>query len=61
MRIARENKTTFASSYPREMSLAEALMLDAIADYGRQTTGTKYLINPNKACRRTSECTDDLR
>jgi hypothetical protein len=36
-------------------------MLDAIADYGRQTAGTKYLINPNKACRRTSECTDDLR
>lgn len=49
MRVAREIKTTFASSYTREVSLAEALTLDAIAAYGRQATGTKYLINPNKS------------
>ena len=45
----REIKTTFASSYTREVSLAEALTLEAIADYGRQATGTKYLMNPNKS------------
>ncbi len=48
MRVAREIKTTFASSYTREVSLAEALTLEAIAAYGRQATGTKYLVNPNK-------------
>jgi NADPH2:quinone reductase len=30
------------------VSLAEALSLDAIAIYGKQATGEKYLINPNK-------------
>lgn len=48
MRVAREIKTTFASAYTREVSLAEALTLEAIATYGRQATGTKYLVNPNK-------------
>lgn len=47
-RVAREIKTTFASSYTAEVSLAEALSLDAIATYGKQATGEKYLINPNK-------------
>jgi len=47
-RVAAEIKTTFASSYTREVSLAEALTLDAIAVYGKQATGEKYLINPNK-------------
>jgi len=47
-RVARELKTTFASHYTREVSLAEALSLDAIGAYGKQATGTKYLINPNK-------------
>ena len=47
-RVASEIKTTFASTYTREVSLAEALSLEAIASYGRQATGTKYLINPNK-------------
>jgi len=28
--------------------LAEALQLDAIAVYGQQATGEKYLIYPNK-------------
>ncbi len=47
-RVAVELKTTFASSYAKEVSLAEALQLDAISAYGKRTTGAKYLINPNK-------------
>ena len=46
-RVADEIKTTFASSYTKEVSLADALTLDAIKVYGRQATGEKYLINPN--------------
>jgi len=48
-RIIAELKTTFASHYTKEISLAEALRLDEIAIYGKRATGTKYLINPNKA------------
>ena len=47
-RVADEIKTTFASHYTNEVSLAEALTLDAINVYGKQATGEKYLINPNK-------------
>jgi NADPH2:quinone reductase len=47
-RVAAEVKTTFASSYVKEVSLAEALQLDEIGVYGKQATGEKYLINPNK-------------
>ncbi|MGO9560304.1 MAG: zinc-binding dehydrogenase [Acidimicrobiales bacterium] len=47
-RVARELKTTFASTYTKEVSLPEALQLEAIAVYGKQATGEKYLINPNK-------------
>jgi NADPH2:quinone reductase len=47
-RVAAEVKTTFASSYTREVSLAEALSREAIAVYGLQATGEKYLINPSK-------------
>src|SRR5207253_2749794 len=39
-RVARELKTTFASHYTAEVSLAEALSLDAIGAYGLQATGT---------------------
>ncbi|HET7523854.1 MAG TPA: zinc-binding dehydrogenase [Acidimicrobiales bacterium] len=46
-RVATELTTTFASSYTAEVSLAGALSLNAIAAYGRQATGSKYLINPN--------------
>jgi NADPH:quinone reductase len=45
-RVADELHTTFASHYTREVSLAEALTPEAIAVYGKQATGTKYLINP---------------
>ncbi|WP_372827293.1 zinc-binding dehydrogenase [Polaromonas sp.] len=47
-RVASELKTTFASSYSKEISLAEALQPAEIAAYGQRATGTKYLINPNK-------------
>lgn len=47
-RVAAEIKTTFASHYAHEVSLAEALTVDAIAEYGKQATGAKYLINPQK-------------
>ncbi|MEJ2089236.1 MAG: zinc-binding dehydrogenase, partial [Gammaproteobacteria bacterium] len=47
-RVAREVKTTFASHYAKEVSLADVLDLAEIAVYGRQATGEKYLINPNK-------------
>ena len=40
--------TFVASSYSDEVSLAEALQLEAISVYAGQTTGKKYLINPNK-------------
>jgi NADPH2:quinone reductase len=48
-RVADELKTTFASHYTKEVSLAEALQADALAAYGKRATGTKYLINPSKA------------
>ncbi|MEX0943409.1 MAG: zinc-binding dehydrogenase [Pseudomonadales bacterium] len=45
-RVAEGIKTTFASSYSHEVSLAGALDLSAIAGYGKQATGEKYLIKP---------------
>lgn len=45
-RIAAEIKTTFASHYTHEVSLAGALQLDAISVYGKQATGEKFLIKP---------------
>ena len=47
-RVADGLTTTFASSYTDEVSLAEALDPAAIAVYGRQATGEKYLVNPAK-------------
>jgi NADPH2:quinone reductase len=47
-KVRDEIKTTFASAYTRNVSLAEALSLDAIKTYGRQATGEKFLINPSK-------------
>ena len=48
-RVAAELKTTFASHYSKEISLAEALKPEVIAAYAQRATGTKYLINPNRA------------
>ncbi len=47
-RVVAELKTTFASHYTKEISLAEALKLEEIAVYGKRSTGAKYLVNPNK-------------
>ncbi|MEO8808176.1 MAG: zinc-binding dehydrogenase [Burkholderiaceae bacterium] len=47
-RVAAELKTTFASHYAKEVSLAEVLRPDMIAVYGQRATGEKFLINPNK-------------
>lgn len=47
-RVLAELLTTFACHYTREISLNEALQLDAIAAYSQRTTGGKYLINPAK-------------
>jgi len=46
-RVADEVKTTFASQYTAEVSLAGALTIDALQVYAKQATGQKYLINPN--------------
>ena len=45
-RVAAEIKTTFVSHYTREISLVDVLSLDAIAQYNKRATGTKYLIKP---------------
>jgi hypothetical protein len=50
-RVASEIKTTFASKYTKTVSLTEALALSEIAVYGKQATGEKYLIDPNKGLR----------
>jgi NADPH2:quinone reductase len=47
-RVANEIKTTFASQYTAEISLAQVLDLETLKAYGRQATGEKYLINPSK-------------
>ena len=47
-RVAAELKTTFASHYSREISLAEVLQPEVIAVYGQRATGSKFFINPNK-------------
>ena len=47
-RVASGLQTTFASSYTKEISLAEALRPDAYSIYAMPATGEKYLINPHK-------------
>lgn len=46
-RVAAELKTTFASHYAKEISLAQALQMEIISNYGQRATGSKYLINPS--------------
>lgn len=48
-RVAAEITTTFASSYAKEISLAEVLHPKAIAVYAQRATGEKYLVNPQRA------------
>jgi NADPH:quinone reductase-like Zn-dependent oxidoreductase len=45
-RVAAEIKTTFASHYTAEISLAEALDKDTLLAYSAKKTGEKYLIVP---------------
>jgi NADPH:quinone reductase-like Zn-dependent oxidoreductase len=45
-RVMDELKTTFASHYTAEISLAEVLRPEVAAEYGRRATGQKFLINP---------------
>ena len=47
-RVAAWLKTTFASHYSREISLAEALSVETIIEYARQATGEKFLIKPQQ-------------
>jgi NADPH2:quinone reductase len=48
MRVAKEIKTTFASSYAKEISFEEMLQPEIIKSYAKQATGKKYLVNPHK-------------
>jgi NADPH:quinone reductase len=48
-RVAAEIKTTFASAYTQEVSLAGALQADSIATYGKQATSEKFLVCPAKS------------
>ena len=45
-RVVADLGTIFASHYTRVVSLAEALGLEEIAEYGRRSTGAKFLVNP---------------
>lgn len=47
-RVARELKTTFASHYTNEISLAQALDADTVRQYYAKHTGEKFLICPQK-------------
>ena len=47
-RVATEMKTTFASHYTNEISLAEALDADIVAHYNSKSTGKKFLVCPQK-------------
>ena len=47
-RVAKEIKTTFASSYAKEISFEEMLDPEIIRAYAKQATGEKYLVNPHK-------------
>ena len=48
MRVSKEIKTTFASSYAKEISFEEMLQPEIIKSYAKQATGKKYLVNPHK-------------
>jgi NADPH:quinone reductase len=45
-RVVAELKTTFASHYSHEISLADVLKPDVMAAYNKRATGEKYLIRP---------------
>jgi len=47
-RVADELTTTFASHYSQRIGLAEVLTPEAMGVYGRQATGEKFLIEPQR-------------
>jgi NADPH:quinone reductase len=47
-RVVSELKSTFASHYTSEVSLAEMLNLDVAKAYNKRATGEKVLVNPHK-------------
>jgi hypothetical protein len=47
-RVAKELTTTFASHYTDEISLSEALNVDVVKRYNAKTTGSKFLVCPQK-------------
>ena len=47
-RIAKEIKTTFASTYIQEISLEEMLQPEIINSFAKHKTGNKYIVNPQK-------------
>ena len=47
-RVAAEIDSTFASHYQEHVGLAEALTPEAVMGYGKQATGQKYLIEPQR-------------
>jgi NADPH:quinone reductase len=47
-RVVAELKTTFASHYTHEVSLAGAVTLKEIEVYGKRATGAKVLVCPNR-------------
>jgi NADPH2:quinone reductase len=48
-RVASGLETTFASSYNKAVSLAQALQPEAFTRYSMQATGEKYLITPHSS------------
>jgi len=47
-RIVENLKTTFKTTYDKEISLHEVLDSEIIKKYSRLATGEKYLVNPSK-------------
>lgn len=47
-RVAKELKTTFASNYTQELTLAQALQISHVSDYTSKATGEKFLLTPQK-------------
>ena len=48
-RVATEIKTTFASTYAKELRLRDLLRIEELLGVARQATGEKCLIKPNEA------------
>jgi NADPH2:quinone reductase len=50
-RVVAELKTTFATSYGREISLADMVRLAEVKRYTQKATGEKVLVAPQKGLR----------